>query len=333
MSVLFTPIEIGNATIKNRLVMAPMQQRQGTKDAYATEYHIHHYSERAKHGVGMVIIESTAISKNGRLFDDDIGIYTDKHIEPLKKVVNAIHEYNTPVFIQLCHGGRKSFPETAEVIKAPSSIAFDDYYGTPLEMLVDDIEEVKQQFIDAAKRSVEAGFDGIELHAAHGYLLHQFLSPLSNHRDDHYGGALENRVRLLKEILEGVRRVVGEDYPIQIRFSASDYSEGGLDTDQIGKALKVLEPHGVNAVHVSSGGLLPVQPPDVYPGYQVPYAETIKKYVSVPVMAVGLIHTIELAERVISENKADCIAIGRPLLEYPDLVQKWSEEINTKSPS
>jgi NADPH2 dehydrogenase len=331
MSVLFTPIDIGKVTLKNRLVMAPMQQRQGTKEAYATEHHIQHYSKRAKHGVGMVIIESTAISKNGRLFDDDIGIYTDEHIKTLKKVVDAIHEYDTPVFIQLCHGGRKSFPETKEVIQAPSPIAFDDYYGTPQEMSLDDIQDVKQQFIDAAKRSVEAGFDGIELHAAHGYLLHQFLSPLSNQRKDEYGGHLENRVRLLKEILEGVRRVVGDQYPIQIRFSASDYKEGGLDADQIGEALKILEPYGVDAVHVSSGGLLPVQPPDVYPGYQTPYAETIKKYVSVPVMAVGLIHTIELAEKVINENRADCIAIGRPLLDYPDLVEKWSEEVNAIS--
>jgi NADPH2 dehydrogenase len=331
MSILFTPIDIGNVTIKNRLMMAPMQQRQGTEEGYATEHHIHHYSERAKHGVGMVIIESTAISKNGRLFNDDIGIYTDEHIRPLKNVVNAIHQHNTPAFIQLCHGGRKSFPETDEKIQAPSSIAFDEYYGTPLEMSIEDIEEVKLQFIDAAKRSVKAGFDGIELHAAHGYLLHQFLSPLSNHREDQYGGNLENRVRLLEEMLDGVRREIGNKYPIQIRFSASDYSEGGLDADQIGKALKILEPLGVDAVHVSSGGLLSIQPPDVYPGYQVPYAETIKKYVSVPVMAVGLIHTIELAEKVINDKQADCIAIGRPLLEYPDFIQKWSEELRAKS--
>jgi NADPH2 dehydrogenase len=327
MSVLFTPINIGNVTLKNRIIMAPMQQRQGTEEAYATDHHIRHYSERAKHDVGLVIIESTAISKNGRLFNDDIGIFTDNHTLRLKKVVEAIHQYDTPVFIQLCHGGRKSFPESPEKIQAPSAIAFDDYYGTPQDMSLEDVEEVRQQFIDAAKRSVNAGFDGIELHAAHGYLLHQFLSPLSNQRGDQYGGTLENRVRLLKEILEGVRREVGEQYPIQIRFSASDYKEGGLDADQIGKALKILEPHGVDAVHVSSGGLLPIQPPNVYPGYQVPYAETIKKCVSVPVMAVGLIHTIELAEQVINENKADCIAIGRPLLDDPDLVQKWSEEI------
>jgi NADPH2 dehydrogenase len=323
VAVLSTPISIGNVTLKNRIVMAPMQQRQGTKEGYATDYHVRHYSERAKYKVGMVMIESTAIAENGRLFVDDIGIFTNDHTEPLRKVVNAIHSYETPVFVQLCHGGRKSSPEKGEKLLAPSSLAFDDTYGNPVEMTIDELQEVRRNFVEAAKRSIEAGFDGIELHAAHGYLLHQFLSPLSNRREDQYGGSLENRVRFLIEVLQSVRQVVEVDYPIQIRVSASDYQEGGLDPDEVGRALAMIEPYGLDAVHVSSGGLLPIRPSHVYSGYQVPFAETIKKYVSVPIIAVGLIHSQDLAEQIIQNNKADCIAIGRPLLEQPDFVQKW----------
>jgi NADPH2 dehydrogenase len=285
--------------------MAPMQQRQGTKEAFATEYHKRHYSARAKGGVGLVMIESTSVSENGRLFQDDIGIFTDQHIEPLKQMVDAVHQYDTPIFIQLCHGDRKSSPTNKGQMMAPSAIAFDHHYGVPNEMSLNDIFEVIDQFVKASRRSIQAGFDGIELHAAHGYLIHQFLSPLSNKRNDDYGGPLENRVRFLKNILKAVREEVGEAFPIQIRFSASDYHEKGLIPKEIGESLKLLKPYKIDAVHVSSGGLLPIKPSSVYPGYQVPYAETIKEYTSAPIIAVGLIHTKELAEDVIATNKAN----------------------------
>jgi NADPH2 dehydrogenase len=326
MTFMFSPTKIGTLTLKNRIIMAPMQQRQGTEDGYATDYHIHHYGERARGGVGAVIIESTTVSENGRLFPDDIGIFADQHIPPLKKVVEACHKYDTPVIIQLCHGGRKSHPEENRKLWAPSTIAFDDFYGEPKEMTIEDIRQVIQAFQDAAKRSLEAGFDGIELHAAHGYLLHQFLSPLSNQRTDEYGGSLGNRLRLIREVLTAVRKVVGGKFPVQIRVSATDYFEGGLQPDEVGEAISRLIPLGLDAVHVSSGGLLPVQPPEVYPGYQVPYAESIKGFVSIPVIAVGLIHSADLAENILKQGKADLIAIGRPLLEEPDFVRKWQLE-------
>jgi NADPH2 dehydrogenase len=306
------------------MIMAPMQQRKGTSDAFATDYHVKHYSERAKGGIGLIVIESTSIAENGRLFPDDIGIFSDSHIEPLKQVVKAVHENGSRVFIQLCHGGRKASPENKGVMIAPSPFEFNEEYGIPNEMSLNDIQETLSQFTLAARRSVEAGFDGIELHAAHGYLLHQFLSPLSNKRTDHYGGSLENRVRFLKEVLITTRNEVDEDYPIIIRVSASDYHPEGLTPEMVGEAVKMLESFGLDGVHVSSGGLLPLRPPEVYPGYQVTYAETIKEYVSIPVIAVGLINTKEIAADILEQGKADCIAIGRPLLEDPYFIKEWN---------
>jgi NADPH2 dehydrogenase len=300
-----------------------MQQRRGTTEAFATEYHVKHYGERAKGGVGLVIIESTAISESGRLFQDDIGIFSDLHIAPLKSVVESIHENGSRVFIQLSHGGRKSSPENKGRMVAPSAIPFNQEYGVPNEMSHDDIKETVSQFSKAAKRSEEAGFDGIELHAAHGYLLHQFLSPLSNRRTDDYGGSLENRLRFLKEVLKAIRDEVGKDYPVIIRVSASDYHPDGLTPEMVGEAVKILQKVGLDGVHVSSGGLLPVGPSEVYPGYQVQYTEIIKKQVSIPVISVGLIHNKELAEEVVEQEKADFIAIGRPLLENPNLLWEW----------
>lgn len=323
MSILSTPVSIGRVTLKNRMVMAPMQQYQGTSEAFATDYHLHHYSRRAQGGVGLVITESTAVSENGRLFMNDIGIFSDDHILPQKRIVDAVHDYNTPVFIQLCHGGRKSHPTSEGITIAPSALAYDDSYGVPKEMTADDIKQIIADFVSASKRSLISGFDGIELHVAHGYLLHQFLSPLSNQRTDDYGGSLENRARLSYEILQAIRKVVGHDVPIQIRVSASDYLDDGLHPDELGKFVKMLLPLGLDAVHVSSGGLLPVKPEEVCQGYQVPYAKIIKKYASIPVIAVGLIRTQDFAAEIIDEGNADCIAIGRPFLEDPNFVRQW----------
>ncbi|AQQ54034.1 oxidoreductase [Planococcus lenghuensis] len=323
MSLLNHPINIGSIELANRLIAAPMQQYRGSAEGYATDYHAGHYSRFAAGGLGLVIIESTSIAESGRLFQNDIGIFSDRHISPLKNVTEAVHKHGVPVFIQLCHGGRKASPDNQGEMLAPSALPYNEDYGTPNEMTQEEIREVVEQFRQAAGRSVEAGFDGIELHAAHGYLLHQFLSPLSNKREDAYGGSFENRLRILKEVLQAVRKQVGEEYPVQIRFSATDYVDGGLTPDDIGGAVNALEPFGVDAIHVSTGGLLPVKPSDVGPGYQVPHAATIKGYTEVPVIAVGLIHTQELAEEVVKSRRADCIAIGRPLLEDPDFVKNW----------
>ncbi|CAM3675047.1 MULTISPECIES: oxidoreductase [Paenibacillus] len=314
------PIQIGSLTLRNRIIMAPMQQNQGTTEAYATDYHVKHYAARAE-DVSLVIIESTGVSPNGRLFPDDIGIFTDRHVDPLRRIVNAVHQKGTPVFIQLTHGGRKSWPSLTNKLMGPSAIAYDDEYGIPLAMSLDDIRTEIERYRLAARRSLEAGFDGIELHAAHGHLLHQFLSPLSNMREDHYGGSLENRLRLIIEVLEAIRAEVGSEYPVQLRVSASDFAEGGLTPVEVATALTYLESK-IDAVHVSSGGLVPNAPLATPEGYQLPYASVIKQYVNVPVIAVGNIRTQAFANFILVDQLADVIAVGRPLMEDTRFVEK-----------
>ncbi|MGX4584276.1 oxidoreductase [Paenibacillus chitinolyticus] len=313
------PITIGGITLQNRLIMAPLQQYKGTPEAFAAAHHIEHYERRAKH-VGLIVLESTAVSSNGRLWANDIGIYTDRHVEALRKVTDAVHAHDTPVFIQLSHGGRKSSPEVTATLVAPSAIAFDDQYGMPQELSAEGIHNIIQEYRMAAKRSKEAGFDGIELHAAHGFLIHQFLSPLSNVRTDGYGGSSENRARFLKEVLAAVRGEVGRNYPVIVRISATDYSESGLIPEEWARMLKPLESE-LDAIHVSTGGIIPVQPSDVYTAYQLPHAAAIKQHFKIPVIAVGKIYTRSLADRILEDGLADVIAIGRPLLEDPDYAE------------
>lgn len=314
------PLPLRGLTLRNRLIMAPMQQYMGTPEAFAGAHHVEHYSQRAKH-VGLVILESTAISSNGRLWGNDIGIFTDQHVEPFKKITDAIHANQTPVFIQLSHGGRKSSPEVTKTLVAPSAIAYDDHYGTPESLTVAGIEQIVEEYRLAAKRSMAAGFDGIEIHAAHGFLLHQFLSPLSNTRLDAYGGTSENRTRFLKEVLYAIRREVGNNYPVIIRISATDYCEGGLTPIEWARMLKPLESE-LDAIHVSTGGNMPMQPSDVYNAYQLPHAAAIKQHFNIPIIAVGKIYTRSLANRILEDQLADGIAIGRPLLDDPDYAEQ-----------
>ncbi|WP_139992881.1 NADH:flavin oxidoreductase [Paenibacillus paridis] len=313
------PIFLGSLKLRNRLIMAPLQQYKGTPEALPTGHHIKHYKRRAGH-VGLVILESTAISSSGRLWKNDIGIFTEPHVEQLRKITEAIHEHHTPVFIQLSHGGRKSSPEVTHSLVAPSAIAFDEHYGTPESLSLAGIKNIIEEYRLAARRSIEAGFDGIEVHAAHGFLIHQFSSPLSNLRTDCYGGDSENRSRFLKEVLTTIRSEVGHDYPVMIRISATDYCQGGLTAEEWAKMLKPLESM-LDAIHVSTGGLLPIKPSEVYAAYQLPYAAVIKQHLNIPIIAVGKIHTRSLANRIIEDQLADCIAIGSPFLENPDFAE------------
>lgn len=314
------PISIGGLKLRNRLIMAPLQQYKGTLEAFAGPHHIEFYGRRARH-VGLVVVESTAVSPNGRLWENDIGIFSDLHVEPLKKVVNAVHEHGTPVFIQLSHGGRKSSPLVTDRLIAPSSLAYDDHYGVPEALTPEGIEHVIHEYRIAARRSREAGFDGIELHAAHGFLIHQFASPMTNQRSDLYGGNTNNRARFLKEVLAAVRGEVGRNFPVIVRISATDYCKGGLIPEEWVRILKPMESE-LDAIHVSSGGLLPLRPNDVYPAYQVPYAAAIRSHFNIPVIAVGKIYSRSLANRILEDRLADIIAIGTPLLEDPDFAER-----------
>ncbi|WPB55782.1 oxidoreductase [Xylophilus sp. GOD-11R] len=320
MSLTFTPFDLGPVRLKNRLVMAPMQQYRGAPDGSATAYHPLHYGRCAEGGIGLIVVESTAVASNGRLFKDDIGLYADRHVAPLRAVTDAVHAHGVPVFVQLSHGGRKSHPPPGERLLAPSALAFDGDYGVPASMTPQDIAAAVQDFADAARRAVAAGFDGLELHAAHGYLIHQFLSPLSNRRDDAYGGCGAGRARFAREVAEAVRAAVGPGFPLSLRVSASDYVESGLTPALVTEAVEALQPCGIVAVHVSSGGLLPVPPAHSRPGYQLDWARQIREACGLPVIAVGGLHRRSLIESALADGQADLIAIGRPILERPDFM-------------
>lgn len=272
-------------------------------------------------------MESTAVARNGRLVEDDIGIYNDSHIAGLKAVVDAVHAHGAAAGIQLSHGGRKSITVSGERLVAPTALAYDDYFGMPNEITVEEIKGLVQCYADSARRSLAAGFDLIEIHAAHGFLVHQFLSPLTNQRTDEYGGSDENRSRFMREVFEAVRAVVGKHYPLIVRVSASDYTAGGLTPRIVANQLASLLPLGLAAVDVSSGWLNPEVPPNMVSEHQVPFATEIKEILSVPVIAVGLIRSADSAEKVLTDGRADFIAIGRPLLERPDYANDWQQRL------
>lgn len=326
-SLLFSSALLGSLKLRNRLVMSPMQQNEGTADAHATDYHIEHYAARARGGVGLIIVESTAVAPEGRLYGDDIGIYQGSHVEPLAAIVRAVHAEGAAIALQLSHGGRKSHRHLGGRILAPSALAYDEVYGTPEAMTPEEIRATVEQFARAAQRALEAGFDALEIHAAHGYLIHQFLSPISNRRNDAYGGNQYNRGRLLREVFAAVRQAVGPTVPLVVRVSASDFDSIGLTPEDVAELLRPLIPLGLDAVDVSSGGLLPVVPPGIGPEYQVPFAIRIREALGIPVIAVGLIRHAARAEHLLQQASADFIAVGRPFLEQPDHARALRDEL------
>lgn len=292
--------------------MPAMCQYSATDDGHATNWHLMHYGSRAVGGVGLIIVEATAVEARGRLSGHDLGIWDDSHIEGLKGIVNWCHEHGATTGIQIAHGGRKAW---GDELVAPSALAFPDK-STPHALSIQEIEEVIGHWKDGARRAREAGFDLLQIHAAHGYLIHEFLSPLSNHRTDQYGGSFENRIRLLLGIVDAVKTEWPEDKPLSVRLSAVDYLLGGLtieDTVAIGKVLKEL---GVDLLDISSGGLLPASI-SLGPGYQVPFAEAVKREVDLPTIAVGLITEPETVQEILLNERADFVALGRELLRNP----------------
>jgi len=315
MSKLFSSLKIKDMEIRNRIVMPPMCMYSSDNSGKANSWHFVHYTTRAIGGVGLIIIEATAVEPRGRLSDNDLGLWDDSHIEGLSNIVKEVKKYGAKIGIQINHAGRKC-GANEEVIIAPSAIAFDETYKTPVEMTKDDIKSTVNLFKNAAYRAYKAGFDMIEIHGAHGYLINQFLSPLTNKRTDEYGGSKENRARFLKEVIRAVREVWPEEKPLGVRVSAEDYvEEGNHDTD-LADIINMVKSEGIDLVNVSSGAVVPVNM-KVYPGYQVKFAETIKKMTGLPVIAGGLITEAVMAEEILQNERADMVYMGRELLRNP----------------
>ncbi len=315
MPGLFEPLTVRGLTLKNRVIMAPMCMYQASAGSEVTDWHLAHYGARAIGGVGLIIVEATGVEARGRITPDDLGLYDDRHIEGMVRLVRVMHRGGALAAVQLAHAGRKG--EGVGAIVAPSAIPFSEKYDTPHALTEADIDGVVEAFANAAARAVAAGFDALEVHSAHGYLLHQFLSPYSNKRTDSYGGPLENRLRLHLRVIQAVRREMPERMPLLLRVSASEYLDDGYTTDEVIELCRRAKDAGVDIIDVSSGGAVPKAPVN-FPGYQVPFAERIRAAVGGPVVAVGLLDSPQLALEVLMNGRADLVALGRGLLRDPN---------------
>ncbi|MEN2766056.1 NADPH dehydrogenase NamA [Ornithinibacillus xuwenensis] len=323
MAKLFSPITFKDMTLQNRIVMSPMCMYSSiNEDGKLTPFHMTHYISRAAGKVGLIILEATAVQTAGRISAQDLGIWNDEHTDGLSDLVTQLHAYGSKAGIQLAHAGRKAQDE--EVIYAPSSLAFNDSYKQPSELDKSGINEVIEAFRKAAKRSKDANFDMVEIHAAHGYLINQFLSPLSNKRTDEYGGNRENRFRLLKEIVEATKKEFTG--PIFVRISADEYHEDGNKEDDFIFYARQLKELGIDLIDCSTGGVVPARI-NPYPGYQIKHCETIKHQANIPTGAVGLITSGIQAEEIIQNNRADLIFIGRSLLKNPYWAKEAADEL------
>ena len=329
MTGLFDPFTVRGVELRNRIVVSPMCE-YSSAHGFTNDWHVVHLGSRAVGGAGLVMTEAAAVSPEGRITANDMGIYWDEHIAGLARIVDFIHAQGAVAGIQLAHAGRKAssarpwdggMPVAVEdggwEPLAPSAIAFHADAPPPLEMCEADIVEVIADFAAAARRAVAAGFRVIEIHAAHGYLLHSFYSPLSNARDDRYGGSFANRTRLLREVLSVVRGSVPTDVAIFVRISATDWAEGGWTIDDSVALAHDLVPLGCDLIDASSGGLVPHQKIVVGPSYQVPFAERIRAEANVAVGAVGMITEAEQADEIVRSGKADLALLARELLRDP----------------
>ncbi len=330
MSKLFSPVRLGQLELRNRIVIPPMCQYSAV-DGKATDWHMIHLGHLALSGAGLLIVEATAVEPEGRISPDDLGLWNDKTAESLDRVIKIVRQYSPiPLGIQLAHAGRKasiSSPWAGDrqipaeqggwQPVAPSPIPFHDGDCTPLELTRERIENLVDSFVKAAKRAEKIGFDLLEIHSAHGYLLHEFLSPLSNKRNDEFGGTLENRMRMTLDVFKAVRDAVSKDKAVGVRISATDWVDGGWSLDDSVTLATRLEKMGCDYIHVSSAGLSEEQKITVSPGFQVPFARKIKEHVGIPVIAVGLITEPQYAEAIIATGDADLVAVGRGMLFDP----------------
>ncbi|MEI3614164.1 NADPH dehydrogenase NamA [Pseudogracilibacillus sp. SO30301A] len=323
MAKLFSPIDFKGVTLKNRIVMSPMCMYSSIgKDGMITPFHLSHYISRAVGQVGLIVVEATAVQPEGRISDQDLGIWDDKHVAGLKQLNKEIHNYGAKSAIQLAHAGRKA--ELNSLIYAPSPLPFNETSIKPVEMSVEDIRTTIEAFKNGARRAKEAGFDIIEIHGAHGYLINQFLSPLTNKRTDKYGGSRDNRYHFLYEIIEAVKKEW--DGPLFVRISANEYNEQGNTEEDFIYFTKKMKIHGVDLIDCSTGGVVPVRI-KLYPGYQVKHSEVIRKNSAIATGTVGLITTGIQAEEILQNNRADLVFIGRALLRNPYWAKAAADEL------
>jgi len=324
LSTLFEPFSLRSLTVRNRIWLAPMCQYSAT-DGVPNDWHLVNLGARATGGFGLVLTEAAAVVPEGRISPQDAGLWNDEQTEAWRRIVDFVHSQGAAIGVQLAHAGRKASTyrpwaeQTGSVpaaeggwpTVAPSAVPFVGY-AEPTALSVEEIAAVVTAFADATVRAMEAGFDTVEIHAAHGYLLHQFLSPLSNQREDHYGGSFENRVRLLLETVDAVRAALPDTAPLLVRISGTDWLEGGWDLEQSTRLAVLLGERGVDLVDVSSGGNAPASIP-VGPGYQVPLAAGVRES-GVPTGAVGLITEPEQAEKIVANGEADVVLLARAAL-------------------
>jgi 2,4-dienoyl-CoA reductase-like NADH-dependent reductase (Old Yellow Enzyme family) len=339
-SKLFSPLQIKSITLKNRIVISPMCQYSAT-DGFANDWHLVHLGSRASGGAGLVIQEATSVSPEGRISPGDLGLWKDEQMDKMKIINQFIIGQNAVPGIQLAHAGRKASAtapwEGGRKIDinqggwdtvAPSAVGYYDNEKAPIALDKSGIQKVVSDFASATKRAVEAGFQVLEIHAAHGYLLHEFLSPLSNFRTDEYGGSFENRIRLIVEVVEAVQSEWTKDLPLFIRISAKDWAEGGWNIEESVQLSKILKEKGVDLIDVSSGGAVSYQQIALGPNYQVPFAEQIKKEAGIKTGAVGLITEATQAEEIIATGKADLVLFARESLRNPNLGLTFAHDLD-----
>ena len=329
MAHLFEPLKLRDLVLNNRIGIPPMCQ-YSARDGMAADWHFVHYASRAVGGAALMIVEATAVAAAGRISPGDLGIWDDRHIEPLARIARFAQEQGCVAAIQLAHAGRKastglgwqaqktlSESEGGWDIVAPSPVAFGEGYAVPRELDEAGIRAVVADFVAAAHRARAAGFQTLEIHAAHGYLLHQFLSPLSNRRTDAYGGGFENRTRLVREVVSAIRGVWPERLPLLIRLSATDWVEGGWNADETVELCRLLKGLGVDLVDVSSGGLVATATIPVGTGFQTEFAARVRREAGIPSAAVGLITSPAQADHVVRSGQADVVLLGREILRNP----------------
>ncbi|TXJ76369.1 NADH:flavin oxidoreductase/NADH oxidase [Streptomyces lavendulae] len=346
MSVLFEPVTLREVTIPNRVWMAPMCQYSAESAGPLTgapdDWHLAHYGARATGGTGLIVVEATAVSPEGRISPYDLGLWNDTQVEAFRRITRFLSAQGTVPGVQLAHSGRKASTERpwkggAPIGPeghgwqplAPSPLPFTEGHPAPTELTGNQIKEITGQFREAARRALEAGFEVVEIHGAHGYLVHEFLSPHSNHRTDAYGGSYENRVRFALEVVDAVREVWPADKPLFFRVSATDWlEEGGWTADDTVRLARDLRAHGVDLLDVSTGGNASGVRIPVEPGYQVPFAARVKAETGLPVAAVGLITEAEQAQKIVANGEADAVLLGRELLRDPSWARHTARELD-----